>query len=106
MSVQSMQALARANEVRIENAHIRRELAKVPMREGKAKLADLLLDPPPALLSARLMHLLQGIDRVGPQVARAILRDAQILPPCQVKPLRMLTMRQRMALASVLRGER
>jgi hypothetical protein len=57
---QRLQALARANQVRIERAQI-----KAGLRRGELRVAALLDDPPECLKTASLAELLLAVPGLG-----------------------------------------
>lgn len=91
---QRMEALARANEVRIRRSELKRNL-----RSGEEKLESIITDPPEYLHSAKVAELLMSVPKVGP------VRAAKILEQCRVSPSKTmvgLTPRQRRELLDVL----
>jgi hypothetical protein len=91
---QRREALARANEVRIARAQIRRDL-----RAGRVYIEQLLADPPECILGAPIDWLLDSAPRVGR------IRTAQALRAVKAGPKRRvgeLTERQRFLLAQAV----
>ncbi len=103
MSAQSMQALAGANEVRLAGAAARRELGKLPRREGLVRCAEWLETGGNGAEGVRLRKLLTAIHRMGDWGATDLLNTAATHPASQVRYVRELTERQRHTLAGVLR---
>lgn len=102
-SAQHMVALQSANRVRLGNARVKAEIAALPRAEGFALVAEVLLDPADPAASIRVGALLDSIDHNGPKVSQAQLRAAGIWS--RERFVRELTVRQRRALAEVLRAK-
>lgn len=101
---QHLEALATANERRLEKARIRREIAKLPMREGLVALADMLDDGPcPGLGCARVTDAIAFADRIGLRQAERLLHQSERFPPSAGTLVRELTVRQRRVIAAALR---
>jgi hypothetical protein len=64
------------------------------------RAAELILEPDPALYSMLLLNLLKRVRQVRPTQAERLLASADVRPRCTV---RVLTTRQRAAVAAVLR---
>lgn len=95
---QHLEALARANKIRLARAGIKRQLKADPQL-----IFDLLDDPDPCLSTAPVEEILRCLPRFGPH------RIGKITGPAGVNPYReigMLTVRQREALACQLRQSR
>lgn len=93
---QRLEALARANEIRIMRSELKRGL-----RAGEERLEDIITNPPGYLHSAKVAELLMSVPKVGP------VRAARILEQCRVSPSKTvigLTPRQRRELLDVLRA--
>ncbi len=91
---QRLEALARANEIRIQRSELKRGL-----RSGDERLEEIITDPPAFLHSAKVAELLMSVPKVGP------VRAAKILEQCRVSPSKTvigLTPRQRRELLEVL----
>jgi hypothetical protein len=100
---QRLQALERANAVRIERARLvggtgGRAGGKVPPE----RIAELLLDPPEALLGMRIGQLLTRVQRYRWARAVQLLKSERI---SDVRLVRELTERQRIAIAGRLRED-
>jgi ATP-dependent protease Clp ATPase subunit len=99
---QAMEALQRANDVRLRVAAFKREIAGLERWEAIVKVID-AIDArynDPLLGAARVRHLLVGIAGIGDHKARKILTAAQVYN--HDKRLRDLTLRQRKLLVGVL----
>ena len=104
---QPLEALALANEIRLARAGLRREVAKLPADEGRARLARLLDDPAwraggPAA-TATVVSVLTWPAYAGPVGARRLSRRLGIGDNRQVRDL---TVRQARQVAAWLRAER
>lgn len=99
---QHMQALRRANDVRLERAAMRREVAQVARGEGCTRVAELLEDPPDVIATLAIFELLQWPRWIGRSQARAILRMHG--PIGERREIQTLTPRQRRALAEHFRN--
>lgn len=74
-----MQALAKANEVRLGMAKLRGEIKAMPYHEGVAVAAQLLRDDPGGLADHMTVgYLLRSINRMGLGRARHITAQAHI----------------------------
>jgi hypothetical protein len=91
---QRMDALSRANEVRVLRARLKREL-----KAGRMSLGALLLDPPAYLETAKVFDMLLAVPKYGSA------KTAKLLHGCRVSPSKTfggLTERQRKELAGRL----
>lgn len=70
-----MSFLARANDIRVSRAQLKKDLAS-----GKAQIGDVLLDPPEFVHTARVFDLIVAIPRYGRVKANRILGRARISP--------------------------
>jgi hypothetical protein len=93
-----MAALQFANHVRTTNARTVREIGKLPPRDGCSVVAKLLLgaDEKGPIGSLPIRRLLKAPHRMGEARIETVLRRAAVVSE---RPLRMLTRRQREALA-------
>jgi hypothetical protein len=91
---QHMQALERANEVRLARAELKRGVAI-----GDVDVADVILDPPWQAMSMTVSDLLTSQRRWGHTRCRKFL---QCLPMSENKTVGSMTDRQRRALAEML----
>jgi S13-like H2TH domain len=91
---QRERALAKANEVRLARAHLKRDLAA-----GRVQLAAVLIDPPPCAQTAKLRDLLLALPKIGPARVNRALAHCRI---ADSKTVAGLSDRQRAALIQVL----
>ena len=89
-----MRALARANEIRQERAELKRQLAN-----GRLSVAEVLLEPPLAVLSWPVAQLLLSQPRWGQGKCHKFLSHNQI---GELRRVGALTDRQRRVLAAQL----
>jgi hypothetical protein len=92
---QRMEALERANEVRIYRAGLKRDI-----KAGRVDAISLLEDPPEGIETMKLFDLLCAIPKLGR------VKVNRIVVNCRVSPSRTiggLTMRQRGEIISYLR---
>lgn len=87
-------ALARANEIRVARAELKRRIA-----EGELEAGEVILDPPSAASSWSVGELLVSQRGWGAARCRRFLARSQI---SERKPVGELTQRQRRVLASEL----
>ncbi len=92
---QRMEALRRANEIRIRRSQIKRDL-----REGIIRIDALLLEPPAEIVTAKVVDLLLAVPRVGQVKATKWLNAARISTS---KTVGGLSERQRQELLDLLR---
>lgn len=93
--VQRMEALARANHIRTQRAQIKREL-----RAGRLSIAELLIEPPACVDTAKVFDLLLAVPRYGRVKVNKILAHCRISPS---KTIGGLSERQRAELVMLLR---
>lgn len=94
---QRFAALARANEIRTRRAQLKRDI-----KAGRIDLPPLILDPPPYLLTARLVELVEAVPSFGrTKAARAVM----VSGIATTKTLGGLSDRQRKAITSLLREQ-
>jgi hypothetical protein len=101
---QHMEALARANAIRLRRARLRREVAA-----GNRSLADVIADPPVEAKGATVGSALAWQYRWGSERVRRFLSDLQgrgVVFLSETRPLEALTQRERHHLAAELRGDR
>lgn len=91
---QHMQALQRANEVRLARAELKRRVAK-----GEITVADVVLSCPWEARSMMIADLLMSQRRWGVTRCRKLL---QYVPMSETKTVGSMTARQRQALADLL----
>ena len=94
---QHMQALARANEVRLARAELKRQVA-----EGELSVAEVVLECPWEAESMAIADLLMSQHRWGRTRCRRFLGA---IPMSETKTIGSMTERQRLALAARLGGE-
>jgi hypothetical protein len=92
---QRMKALRRANEIRSSRAKLKRDL-----KAGRAKIEQLLLDPPEYVLSAKAFDMILAVPKYGRVKANKILTQCRISPS---KTIGGLSERQRAELVHMLR---
>ena len=90
-----MKALRRANEIRSSRARLKRDL-----KAGRAKIEQLLLDPPEYVLSAKAFDMILAVPKYGRVKANKILTQCRISPS---KTIGGLSERQRAELVHMLR---
>jgi len=91
---QCLQALRRANEVRLARANLKREIAA-----GTVRAADVILRCPPPIEGMAVADLLMSQPRWGHTRCRAVLTA---VPLSETKTLGSMTARQRSVLAALL----
>lgn len=91
---QHLRALARANEVRLARAELKRRVL-----EGELSVAEVVLDAPPEAETMTLADLLLSQRRWGHTRCRKLL---QAIPMTESKTIGSMTERQRQAVADAL----
>ncbi len=94
-SQQRMEALRRANSIRLERARL-----KGMLREGRARICDVLSEPPYFVHTAKVFDLIMAVPKYGR------VKTGKILERCRVsasKTVIGLTPRQRRELVEQLR---
>ncbi len=91
---QHLRALARANEVRLARAGLKRRVS-----DGGISVADVILDMPPEAETLPVLDLLMSQRRWGLTRCRKFLRDAHM---SESKTVGSMTLRQRTAVAQML----
>jgi hypothetical protein len=89
-----LRALAKANEVRVERARLKRAVAA-----GRIQLARVVADPPACAQTAKVRELLLAVPRIGPARADRLLARCRI---AHAKTLAGLSERQRGELVELL----
>ena len=79
---QSLDALERANEVRIKRAQLKRDL-----KGGRRTLESVLRDPPHYVLTAKIIELLLELPRYGRVRVEQVLSDCRIATNKRVEQL-------------------
>jgi hypothetical protein len=98
---QYMQALERANRVRLARAAFKRRLAGQPDRSSSCLLcADAVVNPPDVLASMTVIELLLACRRIGMVATRKILAGSHVH---EMRKLEALTHAERQRLATALR---
>jgi hypothetical protein len=92
---QRMEALQRANVIRIARAQLKRDL-----KSGVASISALLSDPPEWVLTAKVFDLLLAVPKCGRVKAGRLLTTCRI---SQSKTVGGLSERQRAELVALLR---
>jgi hypothetical protein len=93
--VQRMEALGKANDIRIERAEFKRDL-----KAGREKVHDYLLDPPEWLETMKVFDILLAMPKYGRVKSNKILVQCGMSPS---KTLGGMSQRQRAELVSMLR---
>ena len=92
---QRMDALARANQIRIQRAQLKRDL-----KAGRRSIHSLLLDPPEYVETAKVFDMLLAVPKYGRVKVNKILQQCRISPS---KTIGGLSERQRTELVGLLR---
>ncbi len=93
--VQRMEALQRANDIRSRRAQLKRDL-----KAGRQPIAELLLQPPEYLETAKVFDLLLAVPKYGRVKVNKILTQCRISPS---KTIGGLSQRQRAELVDLMR---
>lgn len=100
---QPIQALAYANKVRLARAADKKAIAARTAPSGRNLAAWILEDPPLHWQNAEILELLTSIDKIGVHTAKRLVRGAGIDRHSGAHtPIKMLTGRERAALARAL----
>jgi hypothetical protein len=91
---QRMDALARANQIRIKRAQLKRDL-----KAGRRSIHSLLLEPPEWVETAKVFDMLLAVPKYGRVKVNKILAHCRIAPS---KTIGGLSERQRSELISLL----
>jgi hypothetical protein len=91
---QRMDALARANQIRVKRAELKRDL-----KAGRRSIHSLLLDPPEYVETAKVFDMLLAVPKYGRVKVNKILTHCRIAPS---KTIGGLSERQRSELVSLL----
>ena len=70
---QRMEALQRANSIRVRRAQLKRDL-----KAGTVALSDILLDPPDYVLTAKVYDMLVAVPKLGRVKAARFLNQCRI----------------------------
>ena len=90
-----MDALARANQIRIKRAQLKRDL-----KSGRLSIHQLLLSPPEYVETAKVFDMLLAVPKYGRVKVNKVLTQCRISPS---KTIGGLSQRQRDELVSLLR---
>jgi hypothetical protein len=93
---QRLDALERANRIRVSRAQLKREL-----KSGETSFDQVLLDPPGFVLTAKVYDMLLAVPRLGR------VRASKLLAQCRIshsKTIGGLSDRQRAELVDLFRG--
>ena len=90
-----MDALARANQIRIKRAQLKRDL-----KSGRLSIHSLLLEPPEYVETAKVFDMLLAVPKYGRVKANKVLTQCRISPS---KTIGGLSERQRSELVAMLR---
>ena len=92
---QRMEALRRANEIRVRRAQLKKDL-----KSGSVRSEDILSDPPEYVGTAKVVDILMAVPKFGRVKAARFLNQCRI---SQSKTVGGLSERQRGELVSLLR---
>ncbi len=90
-----MEALRRANEIRVRRAQLKKDL-----KAGRADIENVLLAPPAYVETAKVIDILMAVPKFGRVKAARFLNQCRI---SQSKTVGGLSERQRAELVSLLR---
>src|SRR5678816_227330 len=90
---QRMEALARANHIRVRRAQLKKDL-----KDGKAQIETILLDPPDWVSTAKVFDMLMAVPKFGRVKAARLLNQCRI---SQSKTVGGLSERQRTELVGL-----
>lgn len=90
---QRMEALQRANDVRVRRAQLKRDL-----KAGRAHIEEILLDPPEYVETAKVFDILMAVPKFGRVKAARLLNQCRI---SQSKTVGGLSDRQRAELVQL-----
>jgi hypothetical protein len=90
-----MEALKRANDIRVRRAKLKKEL-----KEGNASIEAVLLDPPEFVETAKVLDMLMAVPKFGRVKAARLLNQCRI---SQSKTVGGLSDRQRTELVGLFR---
>ena len=92
---QRMEALNRANEIRVRRAQLKRDL-----KAGRQRIEDVIGDPPEYVLTAKVYDMLVAVPRLGRVKVGRLLTQCRI---SQSKTVGGLSERQRSELLELFR---
>jgi hypothetical protein len=90
---QRMEALQRANDIRVRRAQLKKDL-----KEGRVGIEKVLLDPPDYVSTAKVFDMLMAVPKFGRVKAARLLNQCRI---SQSKTVGGLSERQRTELVSL-----
>ena len=90
---QRMEALQRANHIRVRRAQLKKEL-----KDGRAQIEGILLDPPDWVSTAKVFDMLMAVPKFGRVKAARMLNQCRI---SQSKTVGGLSERQRTELVGL-----
>lgn len=90
-----MEALNKADEVRIYRANLKRDL-----KAGRASIDDILLEPSALVDTMKLFDLMLAMPKYGRVKVNTVLKACQISP---AKTIGEMSVRQRIEVVSMLR---
>jgi hypothetical protein len=90
-----MEALQRANEIRVQRAELKRRL-----KDGSVSIRDILEEPPAYVLTAKVYDMLVAVPKLGRVKASRFLNQCRI---SQSKTVGGLSDRQRTELVELFR---
>ena len=85
-----MEALKRANDIRVRRAQLKKDL-----KDGRAQIEEILLDPPEWVETAKVFDMLMAVPKLGRVKAARLLNSCRI---SQSKTVGGLSDRQRQEL--------
>jgi len=91
-----MDALQRANDVRVKRAQLKRDL-----KAGRVHVEDILADPPEYVWTAKVFDMLMAVPKFGRVKAARFLNQCRI---SQAKTVAGLSERQRQELVELFKG--
>jgi len=92
---QRMEALQRANDVRVKRARLKKDL-----KTGRVRVEEILADPPEYVGTAKVFDMLMAVPKFGRVKAARFLNQCRI---SQAKTVAGLSERQREELVSLFR---
>ncbi|HZC13993.1 MAG TPA: integration host factor, actinobacterial type [Thermoleophilaceae bacterium] len=92
---QRMEALRRANEIRVRRAQLKKDL-----KSGSVRIEDILSDPPEYVGTAKVVDILMAVPKFGRVKAARFLNQCRI---SQSKTVGGLSERQRSELVGLVR---
>ena len=90
---QRMEALKRANDVRVHRAQLKKDL-----KDGRVSIEAILLDPPDYVETAKVLDMLMAVPKFGRVKAARLLNQCRISPS---KTIGGLSHRQRAELVAL-----